>query len=651
MKMHSINIKNFKKFEDVTVEFNSDVNIFTGVNNCGKTTLLEAIALWHECFIKLIKKAERSDKKLKIKQGDYRLGNKGFNYFDFKDIVSVRSPNYEDLFYNLDTSSPIYIEISFFKKNKLIIGFFICRANGNNYEIHVNAQALDYELFNSVFQGFPYPIASIFASPVAHLLFDEEFERDAVIKSKIQQRKSIEVIRNRLHKITNEVRKQFAKDLSFILTNGTESIDYKIIGDYNNDVAIITNIKTSSKDNFKDISLLGSGTLQIIEILLSVYEKKTDLNLILLDEPDSHIHRDIQKRLLQYLSENTKKTQIFITTHNESLIRSANPNYIFHLENTPKKTYTPLGCGISTLHRQGFQESYKLKILKELGGESSLDFINALEADKLIFVEGMSDAKYIDVLLDKRYRDSTKKNIMYWSFEGVENLLLNIKAYKGIFSKIKNQKTLWEKSLIVMDSDWFTEKQREALKKEMKDIGPTVIWPFYTFESVLLTNTDNLSLLIIDFINNYKPDRSQDHYEELTPSSVKEKITELINIKTSKKLSYISEHSKPDNIDELKKWFHQKEKTFQRSEIYKNFCNNMQDHQLNYIAFLKSELDKKNYSIIATKEDVQEICRLTLQRFGVTINEEIDIVYELLKLISPTTWYNQWDELFDLIYT
>lgn len=39
-----------------------------------------------------------------------------------------------------------------------------------------------------------------------------------------------------------------------------------------------------------EISLVGSGILQIMEILLAIYEDKYELNLVLLDEPDSHIH-------------------------------------------------------------------------------------------------------------------------------------------------------------------------------------------------------------------------------------------------------------------------------------------------------------------------------------------------------------------------
>lgn len=641
MKMHSINIKNFKKFEEVTVEFHPDINIFTGVNNCGKTTLLEAIALWHECFIKLIKQAEKSDKKLNLTQGDYRLGNQSKNYYDFNEIVSVRSPNYEDLFYNLDISQNVYIQVDFLhEKEKIAIGFYLCSVSGNNYEVHVNQSILDYKVFNQIFQHFPCPISSIYASPVAHLLFDEEFERDAVIKYKIQRRKSIEVIRNRLHKIKNEDRVEFQKSLSYILNNNQHDVSYKEIGDYNSDISINIKLKLSERDAYKDISLLGSGTLQIIEILLSVYEKKTDLNLILLDEPDSHIHRDIQKRLLNFLVKHTEKTQMFITTHNESLIRSANPNYIFHLENTSTKIYQPIGCGISASNKQGFQETYKLKILKELGGESSLDFINALEADKIIFVEGSSDAKYIDVLMDKKNRDSAKKNVMYWSFDGINPLLLNIKTYKQIFEHIKNEKTLWEKSLIVMDSDWFTNTQRIALKTEIKSIGTTVIWPFYTFESVLLTDLQKLFNLILSFL------RTNNTLINHTNSQM---LVKIVDDHFSSHVTFITQQNEPKDFGKVKQWLNEKKETFNKSEIYKNFCNNMEGHQLNYVKFLNQELANKNYAVIATKDDVSDICKKALMQLNMSIDDNVDIVHELLKLVSPATWYDQWDELFELI--
>jgi len=100
MHIQSIKIKNFKSFQDVTILLNSDINILTGKNNSGKTTVLEAIALWHECFTKLIRQAGRATKN--YNKGDYILGNTQEKYFPFYAIHSVRSPNFDDIFYERD---------------------------------------------------------------------------------------------------------------------------------------------------------------------------------------------------------------------------------------------------------------------------------------------------------------------------------------------------------------------------------------------------------------------------------------------------------------------------------------------------------------------------------------------------------------------
>jgi AAA15 family ATPase/GTPase len=83
MNIKSINIKNFKSFKNITINLNPDLNIFTGVNNSGKTTILEAIALWSECFRKLINQAKRSG--LNYKSGDFVFGPTNNKYFEFDD--------------------------------------------------------------------------------------------------------------------------------------------------------------------------------------------------------------------------------------------------------------------------------------------------------------------------------------------------------------------------------------------------------------------------------------------------------------------------------------------------------------------------------------------------------------------------------------
>ena len=88
------------------------------------------------------------------------------------------------------------------------------------------------------------------------------------------------------------------------------------------------------------------------------------------------------------------------------------------------KSYSPIGTKLSKLENEGLQPTKKMKVLKELGGEDALDFVNALESDRLIFVEGKYDPLYIQTIIDKKYINNNL-NIMYWGFEGVNNIFKN----------------------------------------------------------------------------------------------------------------------------------------------------------------------------------------------------------------------------------
>ena len=375
----------------------------------------------------------------------------------------------------------------------------ISKSSGSNYEIKLaNAINFDYKKFNNFFKLFPNPLNVLFASPVANLLLNEEFKTEPIIKDSISRRESIKVLRNRLYNLNYDLFIEVEKTLSYILSSEIK-LDTK--ADKKRDTSIDYDIQLSRKDIFKNISLVGSGTLQIIEILLSVFDEKKELNIILLDEPDSHIHRDIQKRLIDVLSNHTQDTQIFITTHNESLIRTTKADYIFHLESNAQKEYFPITYKTKDTIKKGLQPSRQIKVLQSLGSESALDIINALESDKLFLVEGKSDYLYLDHIINKKYPSKTYEN-MYWSLVGIENIFKHIFSYKELFSSIKNEKTLWEKSVLIFDRDYFTDNQASKLQKELqkKLEIPVYIWNFYTFESVLLTDISKFASLIKEYL-------------------------------------------------------------------------------------------------------------------------------------------------------
>jgi len=297
MHFSEIYIDNFKTLRKVRIKLNEELNVFTGTNNAGKTTILEALALWTECFRTLIVKAKKADVLNHIRLGDYRLGLKNNNYIDHRSITSVRTSRYEDIFYDMDKSKQIIISVKLVGVNfELDIPIRIKQANGGNYLMFVdNHDQFDFETFNSNL-NLPTPFSAIYASPVAALVSDEKYVTHPQVHQQILSRKSFLVLRNRIAKLKNNQNySSFENDVSYILFESEHTVTFEVIGDITKDVKVNVNVYFGNQNTAKDISLLGSGTLQIIELMLAIYEDKSDLNLIMLDEPDSHIHRDIQK--------------------------------------------------------------------------------------------------------------------------------------------------------------------------------------------------------------------------------------------------------------------------------------------------------------------------------------------------------------------
>lgn len=528
------------------------LNVITGTNNSGKTTILEAIALWHECFSLLLMMAKKATRGTTIKSGYYRLGKKAQNYFDYRAIHSVRSYRFSDIFYELTISNQIEIGLSFSDNNGTTkeICFKIRGASGSsNYEIILkDHDEFDFEWFNSSFKHLPEPIGCYFALPIAVIPAYEEFATKPIIKNRITSRESSSYIRNRLYLLSKqkEVFDAFSNDVSFILSNNKSKIYFNIESDIHRDTNINVSIRMGIELSYKDVSLLGSGTLQIIGLLLTCYEEEKDLNLILLDEPDSHIHRDIQKRLIQTLQKKTAATQIFLTTHNEGLIRSTNPKNIFHIEEnictSDKTNIYPIISESNTQRQKGAGIDHHSSIISKIHSTSSLDIIGFIEADLILLVEGIDDIKYIKKILEKHGLDI---NCAFWSFKGIDSLLQEIKHFKSFLDGIGASEPLWKKSKIIIDSDYLTQKQTSNLIHKLKEelSIDCFIWESYTIESSMLTSKEIFTNFIISLarnngtisetiteyisgvIDNYWLKYIEQHREKLASTKHSEKVT------------------------------------------------------------------------------------------------------------------------------
>ncbi|AEV32205.1 hypothetical protein Oweho_1200 [Owenweeksia hongkongensis DSM 17368] len=648
MYLKEFYIDNFRGYRKFKIKTDSNTNILTGVNNSGKTTILEAISLWNEIFSHLVILARKRDRNLNIFSGDYRFGKKGQNYIDYREINSVRSFGYKDIFYNLNNRATIKLsaKVYFNDTNEIEIGFIMKEANGNNYNVYLdNHDNFDFRSFNTQFRNPPQCIGCYFSTPVATIPSFEEFAIAPKIKEGIKIRQSSLFFRNRLFNLSKgDDFADFKSNLSRILYNETDCIDFNIKGDKSNDiyVSIDINIKNSG---LRNISLLGSGTIQIIEILLHLYESKKELNIILLDEPDSHIHRDIQKRLLSFLK--LSDVQVFLTTHNESLIRSANPNNLFFVDEEVSSTTPTIIEAIGKIklpqRKIGIESSHHSKIINQIGSETSLDILNALEADKIIFVEGVDDSEYIQKLMDVKRID---KECVFWSFGGLDNLLSKIKHYKEFFESLGSNQSIWDKCSIIIDADFMTDTQKEKLKNELKNkLGISVfIWKSYTIEGTILLDDTKLEQLITMECSKQAVSKNQLEIKGSIANAIAEIKTEKLRLLNNdadlgRRVTGQIE-SRIKNLDD--------NLNIPRRRVYDNVTlPNLFNH---YRIFSTQELNSNRVSHICNKEDVEKILESIYVELSLVKNPVfINYFSSVLNTVDFSSINSEWQELLDFI--
>jgi len=640
-----LKIKNFKSIQSLDVYLDRQFSILTGVNNSGKTTVLEALALWSECFEKLLNVAHRSVAE-KYRKGYYILGPLNNKYFNFGEINSVRCPDFDDIFRDRNPKQPVTIEavvVSEAKGLEQSIGFVISNSTNTRYVISLlNEKSFDYKKFNTIFSYLNNGgVSAYFSSPVASIEQRENFVTKPILMDAIRQRHSYQYIRNRIYNLYHSsVFKQFQDDLSFVLygTASVARITLTCQSDINRDMRVVITYTIDSETVAKDLALLGSGTLQVIEILLDIYQQtdeKRDLNLVLLDEPDSHIHRDIQERLIQTLSRTATSNQVVITTHNESLIRSAQPANLFHIDGTGKGMvhclYKKELPKLNSPHFTGPYPALNTPVIRSMSSTSiGLDFISAIEADKIIFVEGEDDARLLYKLFNTNIANKNTR-LMFWVLGGVSKILDKVHMYKTFFSEIKNVKTLWSKSKLVFDKDCLTDAHlailQDALRKKMR--LPNFCLPLYTQETVFLTNLQLLARLLIESHDVLKGKELPDLERALQMA--------LRNQEVEIRERYTQAHVDNKSVQQYKGMYLKKLEAVFEETVNTSDIDLLEELRRYYAAQPALNLAKK--------DDVLAVINHAASELGVALEVDESVFYTLAQHCTAATMYPQWNEM------
>ena len=158
--------------------------------------------------------------------------------------------------------------------------------------------------------------------------------------------------------------------------------------------------KTNPDYKKRDIMIEGSGFLQWLSVY--TFALDPDIDILLLDEPDAHLHCSLQTTLMRRLIElaNHNKKQIIVATHSVEIVKDVPLNYIMDVNKGNCKYIQ--------------DNAQRCKLLSGLGSEYSPILNHVQRTHKLLIVENNSDVTFLKIFAEKLNLD-WPTNLTIWA--------------------------------------------------------------------------------------------------------------------------------------------------------------------------------------------------------------------------------------------
>ncbi len=135
------------------------------------------------------------------------------------------------------------------------------------------------------------------------------------------------------------------------------------------------------------IDQLSSGEQEVLGLTYFVRRLSARGGILLIDEPELHLHPSLQRALFSALESTAARAQVWIATHSARLITAAPLEAIVHIR--------PATGSVRNQLTRASAETDRLRVLEDLGVHP----IEAFQSDAFVVVEGPTDEQRLSALL------------------------------------------------------------------------------------------------------------------------------------------------------------------------------------------------------------------------------------------------------------
>ncbi|MFC1673886.1 AAA family ATPase [Pseudomonadota bacterium] len=433
MELTKISVESFKKIEALEVDV-EPLNLVIGGNNSGKSSLLQAI---HTAV---------SAAQSQIEQGGLKaFAEEALRYSPSSDFATLghRTPfgnrwdqnrakiNFTSTDIVDDEATELQYKVELYKgRNPKVVG--VERSGNQRLGFLVSHVTNPYSIYVPGLAGIPH---------------FEEYKSAPVVLRKLAGGEANLVLRNIIWQIKEEGKlARLIEDLDEFFPGIHIRTDYE--SQKHTNIAI--EVRPSARDNYYSIELCGTGILQTIQIF--AYVILFQPTLLLLDEPDAHLHPSNQVKLIEAISflHLMYGTKTIIATHSRHLMTAAHSDAKFYwLENGRKKE----------------DEQFELaKALMDIGGLDDADKLVNSNKEFLFFTEDKKKKPIRNLLSCCGVREDRYDVIAY---HGVSNAEATAKIISSLQPFIRGDTQI----IIHRDRDFMDDRELSGFRHAFESNG------------------------------------------------------------------------------------------------------------------------------------------------------------------------------------